>query len=959
MSATSIGTLFGKFQASVDDVLDLQQPLSAGAFEKQLSLDTGTKTLTLFDTPVTIDATLEASVSISKAGDVPDSPFGATPLILPAGEQYTALTIGGKISAAANVKATPGVLAISGSASVGTTFSYTHLRPILASRTRLEAFTELGSTTNLPQLVDITTLTQGETLDFAATLNVDLGLTAKYGTAVDITGVIGLIQDLGNGAFSLPFNAHIGFTASAAFGFSLYESVHLTTGRAATTTPNWVRIRLERQHRTRLAFGIALDLTIAYDATAGATALLDKAFALVPKLQTIETLKKIAALPQDWNAFKSQIENEAADVVGRLVNETHWKDALAASPEVATLIETANKVVKAYDGIDDKVKSVVEEVLGRLDSAGLDKVRPIIAQIAAIDPATFDVTSLLGGQAQEVVHWIEVLTGQDIEELLITGNVKKELVRAVDAAKKLQAFLTGGAANDILARIHALLDRSGATGLVAWLKKNATSVADLQAAGDKAVGDFVRRLVGKELDKISPDDVKKIQDFAAKLETILSAPDKLKEKLQNGITKLKGTIGFSASAEISRVSEWSALVDVELDPTNAAAVKAAQGLSNGQVVQFLTELSQIDPKVKAYLIHEILLTSRRVRTSTATTLLAFLNFSLSEQESAIDETSIAVRDDGQGPIRDALYSGGAAVQRKVDTTTAEGAAWIRMPAAGTGTDVEAPYSSVSPVIRLTYVRENTLTSKESRESVFLILGQLSFASALAGVPQTLVGQQTRFSLEVEFGGDAVQALKKNAIEAEWNGDYLTAAHRWFSDVDRTSAMEAQSGQNMAAVVLNPEFRKVWTDFLGAGAPGDTFVQADRSGKFGLELLETMSNKFRVEYRPLDGLMGIRSHSFGHFSDFEAAKASSLQPDDLVTVSREAADLFRTGQTGWNPPMFNFWFVLARLFRLDPNVFKTARAVATIQSRQNGTDDWSAKQLFAMTNGVSTANLQLS
>jgi len=274
MATTPLGKLFGGIDAVLDST-GLEAPLSTGGdFQKDISLDTGSHKLSLFDTPVTIDATLNAGVHAYDPGKAPDSPFPNSALKAPDNTQYTALTIGGKISAAADVNATPGVLTVSASASAKTDFSYAHLLPVASTSSRLAAFLSLGSTTTLPQLVDVTKLAPGEVLDFAATLNVDFGLKATYGKVVDVNGVISLLEGLGD--FPLPFKAHVAFAANASFGFSLYESTRVTVGLAATSNAGWARIRLDREHRSRITFGAGLDITIDYDPKAGAQALLDK-----------------------------------------------------------------------------------------------------------------------------------------------------------------------------------------------------------------------------------------------------------------------------------------------------------------------------------------------------------------------------------------------------------------------------------------------------------------------------------------------------------------------------------------------------------------------------------------------------------------------------------------------------------------------------------------------------------
>lgn len=959
---TSIGKLFDELQAAINATAELNQRVDTGEYEQSISVDTGNKKLSLFDTPISVDAGLDAKVRICKAGEIPDSPFPGKALTLASGQQYTTLTIDGRLSAEGKATGTAGVLALSATASAKTGFAYAHFRPASGTQTRLKALLDLAASTEFPQSVDVTALTPGETLDLTTTLNIDLGLKAQYGATADIDEVIDILELVGGSGAALPFTAHIGFTASAAFGFSLYDSMRVTVGRAATTMPDWIRIRLERERRRRITFGVAVDLTIEYDATAGAQALLDKAFALIPEVEAIDTLKEIAALPADWNQFKTDITDRAAAIVAKLVDDTGWKNAVAASPAVAALIKTAQDVVRIYDGIDEKVQSIVEQVIARLDDAGLARLRPVIDQIAGFDPETFDVTSLLSNEASQVLHWLEVLTGVDIEELILTPNVKAQITRAVDAAKKLQNILNG-AEDEVLKRVHELLDKSGATGLVEWLRKNATSVQQLQAAGDAAIEKLVRRLVGKALDQISDADVQKIQQFATRLGAILNAPDALKEKLEKGIAKLKGEVGFSFSLELSRVTEWSAVVDVELDRTSKKAVKATRSLVSGQFNQFLADLNQIstqpnDPR--PYLIHEVLVSSRRIRTSIGATFLSIFNAKLTEQETATDEYTVSVREGDQGLVREGAYIGGAIARKQTGATTAEGGAWIRITATGDGPDITADYADAPvSVIRLSYSREDTKLEKEGRQSIADVLSELSFNDALKAVSPALIGQQTRFSLEIDLGGTAVQALKAAVDQASWNDDVLRAAHRWFLDVDRVNDLELRRGHEMAAVVVDPDFRKVWTDMMG-NLPGDDLFEADARDDWGVRLIRTSPTKqFKIEYQPLATLMTLRASSFRKFTDFKASQASSRTPEILEDVALQASNLFRTGQAGWHPPLFNFWFVLARLLRLAPEVFASGRAVATLRTRQSANAEWSDPKVFALTAGISTGNFRLS
>ena len=955
MANDTIQNLLGSLQAQIKDLGGLEDPLSAGPIDKDLSITTGNKTVKVFDVPVTLDASLDAKVAALAAGAVPDSPFGTTALTAVDGTQYTTLTIDGKITASGKADTKVDSIAVSASGSAKADFSYKHFARFAGNTKRLDALIQLATTSVLPQAADVRKLTDGELLDFLATLNVDFGLQATLGKEADVSSVITLLENLGDG-ISVPFKAHISFSANAAFGLSLYELTHVTVARAATTNNGFVRIRLERAHRSRIAFGTTIDVSIAYDATAGPQALLDKVYALIPQPQVIETIKKIAAAPADWEGFKKQITGRAVDVVARLVNDTGWKNAAEASDTVKNLIALSKRIVDAYKGLDQKVQSIVEHVLARFTPDGLAKVKPIIQQIAAIKPAEFKLTSLLDAngllpaQAQQVIQWIEVLTGKDVEELLVSGTVKEELTRAVAAAKQVLAFLDGGASKPVLDEIHKLLDDTGIKGIVDWLSKNATDLATLQAKADKTIADFVTRLVGKAFDSLSADDVKKIQTFAANVEKLLKAPEDLKARLQKGINKLKGTIGFSTATEISRVSEWSAIVDVEIDPKNNDVADATSLLLTGAFADFLAQLDKAKPD--AYLIHEILLTSRHLRTSGATISFPFLRFKQETQERTITEETISVtEDDANNVLREGHYFGGAVIRRQIDTRTSEGGAWVRIAAIGKGTNINALYDNVEPAIRLTYVREDTNTTDSSRQSIINLLGELSFGPALVAVPKTLVGKQTRFSLEVELEADALAAFKDNNTEADWNDDVLNAAHRWFLDADRTNDQDKKAGPQMADTVRNDkDFRKLWVFF----PPNDDFVN-----KFGTTLIDpTNGNKnFKRQFGPLQDLMMLRSRVFIGFNKYDANQATSPDPGALRRANKAGSILFRTGEDGWQPPLFNFWFVIGRLKRVKADVLKNARLVTTIRSRATDKDNWSDPQMFAIT-GISTDNLKV-
>jgi hypothetical protein len=952
MDTTSIGTLFGNIPAQINAALGpLQGPVSAAPFSKDASLESGDKSLQLFGTPITLGASLKATVATAAANAVPRDPFGDGSLQPVANSTYTSLTIDGEIHGSGSGSGQQGVLKLSFDASANASFSYAHYLPVPNTTnnqdtTLLSAFTSLAKSTTLPQLADLKSLAPGEVLDFSAAFGVDFNLKASYGADANIQGTFDQLATLSED-IALPFTAHVSLAVSAAFGFSLSDTFRYTVARAGLThDPDWVRIRLAREHQDRISFALAINLSIDYDATSGAQMLLDKAFALIPTSSAIDTLKEISALPANWDQFKQQISDEAVKVVGRLVDNTGWKELVAASPEIQQLVAGANKVVTLYNGIDAKVQSIIEELIAKLDDAGLAKLRPIIDKVAALDVNNIDLTSLLTESQQDVARWIEVLSGRSIEELVITGKVKEALTKAKTLAAKIQPFLTGDAESKAaISAINSVLQKSGAAGLVAWLQKNATSVQALQAAGDKAVGDVVRRLVGKGLDQISPADVARIQKLAADLNKLLNAPQVLHDKLQNGIKKLKGSIGFNVSIELSRVSEHSAVVDIEIDPSNAAVVAAVKNnLTAGDVGHFLSDLSHITPKNSdapeyPYFIREVILKSRHVRTAAMSTVVSFLGFSLATQESSIAESSITVTGGGtQAPSREATYSGGASVTRSDGSVTAEGAAFIRVDAKGAGTDVSAAYDDVTPALRLTYSRQDLKTTQSDVDSLRTLLFDFGLNQAATSVTfASLANKQTNFALAIELPEAAVTALIQQDANARlWQNDALNAAHRWFSDPDQANGLEAKKGKEMASVVVNAAFRDHWTDFMGPDTPGDKFFGV--RNQLGINLFDTQPKRVNPDYGAVRGLLGGRAFASNGFSNYDASPGSST-PGDLAKVTRASARLFTTLQTQWQPPLFNFWLVLARLIRIDESLVTAGRGLITLRSRADSNSDW--------------------
>jgi hypothetical protein len=957
VDTTAIGNIFGSVAASINDALDpLEKPVSATPpYEHDISIDTGNKSLQLFGTPVTIDAVLSAKVAASAANDVPIQPFDDGSITAINGMTYTALTIDGALSSSGSASATQGAFTVSATASANAKFSYGHYLPVDSSRSRLAAFLDLAKGTTLPQLADLTSLKPGEILDYSSDLGLDLGVSAKAGKVLEVKDTLHILDGVVSG-LSLPFTASVSLAVSAAFGLAIAESLRYTVARAGQVRdPNWVRIRCARTEKNQITFSLAINLSIDYDRTSAPKMLLDKAFSLVSGSQLYKTLQEIntnaALAATNWPGFVTSLSNEAVTVVGRLLNDTGWKNAAETSPAVNDLIKAANAIVSFYNGIDKKTQSLVNQLIARLDAAGLDKLQPIIKKVAAIDVNDPDLASLLMKQDPDVVHWIEVLSGQNLDSLVISGALKDALTAVVALAKKIDGFFGGAADGSVVNEISKLLQKSGAAALVAWLSKNATSVQALETAGEQAAGDIVRRLVGKGLNQLSADDVAKIQKFAGELNKLLSAPKVLYDKLKAGIDKLQGTIGFNVGLELSRVSEKSSIVDVEINPADSSAVSAAATLRTGNFLAFLSDLDHIAKSNSGsslpFLLREVLLTSRHIRTSASTTVLSFLGFSESDQETMLVETSISVQGAGAG-TRTATYNGGASVRRSNGSITAEGAAWIYITASGDGPDVTAPYSTVTPVLRLTYSRQDTKTDKKDMGTLRDLLLEIGVTNPAPPSADDAKGQQTNFALQIEFPVASIAALiqKDGTL---WETDARMAAHRWFGDQDRASSLEAQAGAEMATVVVDPVFGQNWTDF----PPGDKLFEIDQNTGFGGIQIFEPDKTIKGQYVPLRFLMERRSFAEKGFTDFNADLAGT-SPKEVLKIVTQASRMFDTLESQWQPPLFNHWLILVRLLRLG--ALAGAQGLATLQSRADSNSDWTLTGSW-MIKGVNATTLQ--
>jgi hypothetical protein len=941
---TTIGRLFDSgipndIVARVDETVDdLTQPVSAGAYAvKSLSLDAGQGTLSIFDTPVKLGATATLTARIAAATET-FQPFDeGTSIQAPAGTSYASLALDAKLTAAGQGGGKAGVLAISGEASANAQLAYLHLLPVASTATRLNALMDLALTTQLPQLANFSQLRDGESLHFDALLNLDLGIKAQYGAELDINDTIDVAADL-----PLPVKAHAAFTASASLGLSLYGEGSVTVAKAGQRNPGFVRIRFARKRSNGITFGAAFSLAVQYDAATGVNALLDKTFAQLQMPKAVTDLQQFLVLATEpWPQLKEKISAKVADTVVTLVGDTGWKQWVDDDPRIKQLLDASNWIVNEYNSLDGKIKSLWEELLARLDDAGFAKVRARITELAALDVNSISVESLTGGKYNNIIDLIELLSGHDIESLVISSKLKEGIQRAVDVAKRFDAAVNG-APDKAIAYLRGFATRTGIAPVVAWLQKNATSTASLETAADTWMHNVVERLVDKELDKIDAGDVARLQAFAGKVQKLLNTPQVVEAKIRKAVAKLKGDFTVSLSIEMSRVSEHSALVDLEFDPTKSDVTDAvSRFLPSGNVQPLLETLGKAN--AASYDIRELILTSRHLRTSTGALMLSFLGTNINVQQSRLQEETISFEGGGSVPNkRTAVYAGGNTIRRTDTGSTMEGAAFMRIEATSRNLDRDAKYDTFDASIRLTFVREDSNARDEEMKSLSDLLGDLGM---LVSTPMASAAGQTRFAVELNLPAAALDALIRDINDEDgWNVDMRNAATRWFRDAGLNPG-DVQRGQEMATVIASNTFTDTWTD-------PNAFKTAAIGRKFPVDIWDSIQGRLQMKYTPLQPFNNGRAMRYGRYQDFKPLMSGSQPlPSDARKVTALAAALFSIGAVEWPLPLLNFWLVLSRLSRIAPEALKDARGVATLRSRANAQADWSDPQWFTLPEGV--------
>lgn len=942
-------------------------------------------TLTIFHQPFSLKkAELQATAWIREAGWSTSIFDSSSTLETPDGKRLTELELTGRFGISVERELPVSPLALTASGGLSGEMGYRFLWPfhVKEGSTWFHALAGLVRNTRLPHNLELTKLPEGAALEIDAWINLRLGLQARFGKELEIDEIVRLFDDL-----APEIQAHVRFSFEASLGWSLYEEMRLTVARAAVLNDGWVRVRLERTSERRLSASAVMSLQVEYDlGTNQLEELLNRSLGLVSTSSVVETFQEVHELLEDggWTAVRKKLSSEAADWLTEYLGDRTWHEWTDGSARVRELTGLAAEVVDAFDGLDDRVRSLWEELLSRADLEDDSPAVQALQRIAALEPDLLDPEKLLSQDFREALPLLEILGGKSLEDLLVAGlqGVQQAATEARDLAREALS-LREEVPTKVTDRLDELLHRNGIPRVVDFLRQ-VDSVDELKQRVDDEVRvpieRLVSRLLGKAFDEIGAGDLERIQRWADDVADVLAQAEAWDEKIRSALGKLEGELGFSVTLEMERLTRRTALVDLEVDPSSDRAVRAVEaGLRKAdarEILDGLPEPGAGDPEDLPYQLRESVFSVRRTRTGMASTLLSVAGLSFLQQSVGrrIEESTVRLTQDGATFRRTGAYRAGyLRTEEGHDADSFTAGVWLsaRGSAESSGKDLSAPYDELSSGLELVTRRDDPKTTGTEISALETLLRHLGFQKApdAPALPDVSSPTRTRFALRLHLPEGAVDAYLaeleggKKKAEAGWNPDFRNAAYRWYSDrlVSRTmfDRPDIRLGDALAAFVASDLFAE--HGLAGARDLESWAVQQgavrlhgpDFSAK--LRLVDSIDRRWTPDARSLSILAASRGLGLKQHRKLETVHRtviSDRKPADLQELLRRAGKAFQASWvTAWPNPGFGFWLALARIHRLDPQALTEATGVASLRWRHEGATEWSGPVQWTLRRGI--------
>ena len=952
------------------------------------------------DLPITIGGRLEANAQIHKLNKsvtihefenpkaVGSKPPIASKAILegsdsrpeeakpPAGTAFSELVIyiGADASATFKPPAVQALTVAAGAAASGS-MRYRLLLPASSSTIRVKAIGKLLESARPPQLLDLKNLRPGEHHTIDARFQLGFDLTAAAGKSFDFSTEIALFDDV-----SPTLAAHAEATLNASLGISIYDRLQMSVGKlnVGADGDEWVRVRFQRLNRRELTMGAKLAVQVEYDLGQKTfAALLDRILEIEPLERLFDRLDELEktgihkiTTEAEWLALRDQLSTR----LGGLVLEYVDVDSLIADlpfDKVKPFLDDIKSLVENYRDLDQKVQSLVQTVIGRVELGPGSRFRGALDEIAALDSTDLDAVldRVAGEEFNKAIDLLEMLSGSSIEELLLGTRAAEAIDEAALLAGQAAEFLDG-LGSEAVERLHEYTEKAGVDRVIGWLEENATTTGDLETAlkerATETIRDLVERLTNRAWDSLEEADLKRVQDLAKTLVELNERRKAFEKKLADSVDRLKGEAGFSVGIEIGRLTERASILDLEIDTSvkklRIATEESLAGLEARVLLDRLSENAD-DGDDPGYRLRDSIFSHRRVRSGAFSSIFTLFGIKRGRQTVRVDEEVIRLV--GQtGAQRQATYSTGT-IRRITDggndalAGSHELGVWLNWRLTGKGTKLGSPYNrETDRELRIAYSRADNKTLPGELAALGQLMADIGFTEmggdpvgGEIAPPDSAV--QTEFSFSLDFGSDAVDALLNNKSKKPWRTDYLNAAHRWFDDElvpfkdkHATGSPRVRRGKLLSRVIEHE-------NFADALADGPTFFAKITMDRWNVDVGDTtyrvalLSQPGTGRYTALNYFLGsVRPATKKLGQTVKAYKTArgDFRPVDLRIFGKKFATLFkRTSFHGWPSPMFNLWLVLARIARRDPDALDDARGLATLRFREDSEQPWDERR----------------
>ncbi|MDJ0838084.1 MAG: hypothetical protein QNK37_16330 [Acidobacteriota bacterium] len=862
-------------------------------------------------------------------------PYGDEEIKAPDSQRIAYLTVDLGAEAGGDASVSQGIATLSGELDSNASASFARYDLVSPDDENLEVATDLIKDFEIPGTIDLKDL-KDEIIVYAYKMEMDLGLSLTLGYEKNFEEQIKFLEDLFEDAGTSglePLTAEVKADLKAGLGFSLADNFQLTIGNV-WDKPGWVRFRVSRKNEKKMSFSAEFNLSVSYDLGSGLESILDNVLELdaVQKVrgymtEVADKLKDIGDLTVD--DLKTKLDDK---IVTYIRDDLGLDSFIQNSADLAKVVKYADQVVQAYDGIDERLESLWNDLLLKADLGEDSKARRELTKITQLDTSSGDAffTQVLGSDYTDAVELLETLIGNSVEDLVTKAweEVEPLVTKAKKYAQQAVDFLNN-APTDVAEKIYAYARKTGVAGVVDWLRENATSVDAVQNAADEAVAKTVSKLTGKLIDKINLDDVKKVQAWAvkiaAKIDDINDFDTKLREKLQ----KLNGDLGVNMTLEMARSTSREALLDIELETADNGienAWKASQGVHLNALLANLPDPDDDDDNELPYLIRECAFTTTRIRSSAWGLMLSgILNLEKETKSIRTSSATVQISQDGDTITRTGEFSGSLIRGIKVkDSYDWSGGLALVGSGKDTGeTNPNEPFSNLSYLLRLTTERTDQNTTQAEIADIGRLLQKMGFLPDGTGIPAGFTpGCISKLAVKIDAGGDMAQAFFAAGPWEETGAAgsvYLPAGKHWIEyGVDQSTDPPIASA--LVSFMDSSEYTNLFPgharELNGMQFP----LPGTPNGIRNLRQGEAFA-AVKLSERAVKG-----PEKFAGISLPASAERGAIF--DLVT--RFATASKRANVTQWPSPLFIYWLVRERLEQLGKWDTSHIKGLATLR-----------------------------